>query len=241
VSNGATQAPLPGDESPPVVSLLRRARFATALRGFGPAGLLAMLLILAGTAVTPLFGALLVLLWAWQSRTPWSDLGFARPRTWSVTIAAGLLFGAAFKLMMKALVMPLFGADPVNRAFHYLAGNRAAIPAALFSFIFGAGFAEEIVFRGYFFERFYKRFGTGRAAKIATVLITSTLFAAAHYQGQGISGTEQAAVVGTVFAIILAITGRIWVLMFAHAAFDLTAYALIYWNLEARVAHFLFH
>jgi hypothetical protein len=29
-------------------------------------------------------------------------------------------------------------------------------------------------------------------------------------------------------------------LMVAHAAFDLTAIALIYWNLESDVAHFIF-
>ena len=29
-------------------------------------------------------------------------------------------------------------------------------------------------------------------------------------------------------------------LMFAHAAFDLTALATIYWNLESEVAHLFF-
>jgi hypothetical protein len=29
-------------------------------------------------------------------------------------------------------------------------------------------------------------------------------------------------------------------LMFAHAAFDLTAVAIIYWNLEREVAHLIF-
>lgn len=29
-------------------------------------------------------------------------------------------------------------------------------------------------------------------------------------------------------------------LMFAHAAFDVTALAIIYWDLEADVAHFFF-
>jgi hypothetical protein len=28
--------------------------------------------------------------------------------------------------------------------------------------------------------------------------------------------------------------------MIAHAAFDLTAYAMIYWNLESDVAHLIF-
>jgi hypothetical protein len=38
---------------------------------------------------------------------------------------------------------------------------------------------------------------------------------------------------------IFAITGRIWMLM-AAPAFGLTALAMIYWKLEARVAHLIF-
>ena len=51
---------------------------------------------------------------------------------------------------------------------------------------------------------------------------------------------EQATVVGLVFGTIFAITGRIFMLMCAHAAFDLTALAMIYWNLESKVAHLVF-
>lgn len=47
-------------------------------------------------------------------------------------------------------------------------------------------------------------------------------------------------IVGLVFGAIFAGTRRIWLLMCAHAAFDLTALGLIYWNLEADVAHFIF-
>jgi hypothetical protein len=36
------------------------------------------------------------------------------------------------------------------------------------------------------------------------------------------------------------VTGRLWTLIVAHAAFDVTAVLLIYWNLEADVAHLLF-
>jgi hypothetical protein len=35
-------------------------------------------------------------------------------------------------------------------------------------------------------------------------------------------------------------TGCLWPLMVAHAAFDLTAIAIIYWNIEPQVAHFFF-
>ena len=54
------------------------------------------------------------------------------------------------------------------------------------------------------------------------------------------AGVEQATIVGLVFGTIFAVTGRIWMLIVAHAAFDLTALAMIYWNLESTVAHLVF-
>ena len=50
---------------------------------------------------------------------------------------------------------------------------------------------------------------------------------------------EQATISGLVFGTIMAVTGRIWMLMCAHAAFDLTAYAIIYWDVESAVAHLI--
>jgi membrane protease YdiL (CAAX protease family) len=214
--------------------------FTAALRGFGPLGILAILLILFGNVVFIPFSAVLVLVWARWSRTPLSKLGFVRPGNWFVSLAIGIAFGIAFKFLMKVLVMPLLGADPVNHAYHYLEGNRAAIPGTLYALIVGAGFGEETLFRGYMFERLGKLLGAGIGAKIVIVLITSTLFGFAHYSVQGLAGVEQATIVGLVLGGIFALTGRIWLLMFAHAAFDLTAYAIIYCGLETRVAHLIF-
>jgi membrane protease YdiL (CAAX protease family) len=66
------------------------------------------------------------------------------------------------------------------------------------------------------------------------------LFGLAHYFEQGIPGVQQATIVGLAFGTIFAVTGRIFMLMIAHAAFDLTALAMIYWNLETTVAHLIF-
>ncbi len=79
-----------------------------------------------------------------------------------------------------------------------------------------------------------------RGAKASIVLLTATWFGLDHYAVQGLAGTEQATIVGLVFGAIVAVTGRIWMLMVAHAAFDLTAVAMIYWNLESDVAHLVF-
>jgi membrane protease YdiL (CAAX protease family) len=142
---------------------------------------------------------------------------------------------------MKAIVMPLLGADPINQAYHYLVGNRAALPGMLFSMIVSAGWGEETVFRGFLFERLGRLFGHRTGAKTAIVLITATVFGMAHYLEQGLPGVQQGVIVGLVFGTVYAITGRLWVLMCAHAAFDLTALAIIYWDLETAVARLIFH
>jgi len=213
---------------------------AASLRGFGPIGLFAVIVILAGNGIMAPLSAVLVLLWVRLSRTPWEDIGYVRPSSWIRSLAIGIAFGVAFKLVMKAIVMPLLGADPINQAYHYLVGNRGALPGMLFAVTVGAGFGEETVFRGYMFERLGRLFGTTVGAKALIVLITSLVFGLAHYPVQGVAGAQQGAVVALVFGTIFAIRGRIFTLMAAHAAFDLTALAIIYWNLEADVAGF-FH
>lgn len=215
-------------------------RLAARLRGFGPIGILAILAILAGNLVVVPLSAVLVLVWTWWSRTPWREIGFVRPASWTASVATGVVFGSAFKILMKMIVMPLLGADPINQAYHFLVGNRAALPAALYAVIIGAGFGEETVFRGYMFERLGKLFGSGMGAKAVIVLFTAAWFGLVHYFVQGLAGTEQATIVGLVFGAIFAATGRIGMLMIAHAAFDLTALAIIYWNLGSMVAHLVF-
>lgn len=219
-------------------------RQAAELRRFGPLGIVAILLVLftgnifLGPVVVPV-GAILVMGWVRLSRTPWHEIGYVRPRNWIGSVALGLALGVALKFLMKAIVMPLFGADPINWAYHSWAGNRALLPAAIWACLV-AGWGEETVFRGYMFERFGKFFPPGVGAKIAIVLITSAWFGLGHYLNQGLAGTEQATITGLVFGSIFAFTGRIFMVMIAHAAYDLTALALIYWSLETRVAHLIF-
>lgn len=213
---------------------------AARLRGLGPVGILAILVVLAGNFLFLPLSAILVLAWARLSETPWRELGYVRPKSWVRTIAIGIVFGVALKLVMKAIVMPLLGAPPINEAFHFLAGNTAALPGMLWLIIVGAGFGEETVFRSYLFERFGKLFGESVGARILIVLLTSAWFGIIHYPFQGLPGAEQATIVGLIFGTIFAIKREIFPLMVAHVAFDLTALALIYWDVETAVAHFIF-
>jgi uncharacterized protein len=215
-------------------------RIAAHLQGFGPLGILAILIILAGNFLVAPLSAILVLVWARLSRTPWREIGYVRPKSWIGSVAIGIAFGCAFKLLMKAIVMPLLGAPPINQAYHFLAGNTAALPGMVFTLIIVAGFGEETVFRGWMFERFGKLFGPSAWARTFIVLLTSIWFGLLHYKEQGLAGVEQAVITGLVFGTIFAIRRRIFMLMVAHTALDITAVAIIYWNLESEVAHLIF-
>src|SRR3989441_57952 len=141
-------APGPHRVSSPTGENESAVSLAARLRGFGPLGILAMLAIpLVGNYPVPPLGAILVLLWVQWSRTPWRDIGYVRPKSWTRDLAVGVACGIAFKLLMKALVMPLLGAPPINQAYHYLTGNRAALPGAVYLLIAGGGFGEETVYR----------------------------------------------------------------------------------------------
>jgi membrane protease YdiL (CAAX protease family) len=214
---------------------------ARSLRGFGPFGVLsALVILLVGNFPFAPMSAILVLLWRRQSRTPWHEIGFVRPGSWAATAVLGIAFGIALKLVLKAIAMPLLGAPAVNDAYHYLVGSRAALPGAIYLMIVGGGFGEETVYRGFLFERLDKLFGLHAGARAATVLLSSALFSLAHFPVQGLAGSEQALFTGLAFGTMMATQGRIWLPMFAHAAYDLTALAIIYFGLEEPIAHLVF-
>lgn len=226
--------------SPDTTTVPAADSFADALKGFGPIGVAAMLVIVATGPMFEPLGGILALAWAWRSRTPWWEIGYVRPRRWVRTVASGVVLGIALKLVLKAIVMPMLGAPAINPVYHYLAGNRQALPGMLFTVTVGAAFAEETVFRGFLFERLGKLLGRTIAAKTAIVLFTSALFGLIHYPGQGLAGAQQATITGLSFGTIFAVTGRLWMPIIAHAAFDVAAVLIIYWDLEASVARFVF-
>ena len=213
-------------------------RLAARLRGFGPTGVLAIAAILLLGNLGPIpAGGLLVLLWARLSETPLRALGFVALRSWPRTVLLAAAAGIVLKLALKAIVMPLVGADPVNWPYHYLQGNTAALPGILLTVVVGGGFGEETVYRGLLFERFGHAWGEGSVARAATIALTTTLFALAHYPDQGLPGVEQAVVTGGVLGTVFAARRQLWLVVIAHAAFDVTAVVLIYAGWEERVAH----
>jgi len=214
------------------------ASIRSSLRGFGPVGIITIIVIL---AAGNLAGAALVLVWASVSSTRWRDLGFVRPPHGAIDLVIALVAGVLFKILMKALVMPLLGFGAVNSTYHYLAGNTTALLVTLLWVIVGGGFGEELIWRGFLFERLGAFLRPRAHAKLVIVVVTSILFALAHYWDQGLPGAAQATITGLVFGATYARIRTISPVMVAHAAFDVTAVLMIYWNLEKPIAHLLLH
>ena len=211
--------------------------FSSALAGFGLLGTIATIaILLAGNVIGPI----LALLWALVTHTPWRRLGFRRPESVISTLATGILCGIILKLLLKAVVMPLLGFTAINTAYQFLVGNRAALPGMLTAVILEAGLGEEIVWRGFLFERFHTLMPAVRLRRAAALLTSALLFGLAHLHDQGLAGATQAVMTGLVFGGLFIVAGQLWLPIVAHAAFDVTAVLLIYWNLESSVGHAIF-
>lgn len=213
---------------------------AAALRGFGPVGLLAIVVVFLGNGLFAPMSAILALAWARLSKTPFADLGFRRLRSWLPPVALGLAGGVVLKLLFKSLLMPALGAPPVNAQFAHLTGNAAALPAMILWILFGAGFGEETIYRGYLFERLRCLLGAQPIVLAAIVPLTSLAFGAVHLAAQGPFGAAQAFLLGLLLGTTYARTKSLWLPIALHASFDLTALALIYTRTERAVATYFF-
>jgi len=185
--------------------------------------------------------ALIVLGWTRTAGRPFSSLGLTRYRPGlALSVIAGFVFGALFKLATKAIVMPLLGAPAVNQTYHYLAGNPGALPGIIALVLVSGAFGEEVVYRGFLFDRARASWGSSTVTLVNALMISTVLFAASHYADQGWPGVALATVTGLTFGCLYAWRNELWTPMAAHAGFDLAAVMMIYWNWEAPVAHWIF-
>jgi membrane protease YdiL (CAAX protease family) len=216
-------------------------RVAASMKGFGVLGSISFVLIAAAALLGPAIAAVFILVWAWLSYTPVSEIGLKKPKSWVSAIVIGVIFGVALKLLLKSVVLPYFGAPETNAAFQGLRGDTKAFLIWIVQVFVLVGFAEELLFRGYLINRLLLIFGQNAGAKTLTVLISAFIFGIAHWSGQQFWGSLQGGIVGLVFASAYMLNGeRLVSLIVAHTAFDVFALWIIYAGQEERFAHLVF-
>lgn len=211
------------------------------LSGTGPVGASGVVVVFLGMLLlTPIVGSILVLIWARVARVPFSEIGFVRPPSWLRSVVYGVFLGVGLKLAMKALVLPALGAEAVNQRYHFVQGNlQAALGLAAYGLV--AAFTEETLFRGYLFERIGAWLGKEWLGATAAVVLSSAVFGILHFQ-QGRLGITNATIVGLVTGVVyLANKRRLFLLMVAHATFDIASFVIIYFGLEQTLGTLIFH
>ena len=210
----------------------KTAAGGTRLRGYGPVGWLAFVGIYIASVLIPPVGTLLVLLWTRLSRTPWAKVGLARPKSWLGTIIAGVLLALVLRALTTYVVGPLLDAPSENPAFKHLRGNTAALPMAILMLGFVNAFGEELVMRGFFYERLIGLFGDSFKALTFIVLLTSLIFGIGHYPLQGAYGAAHAFLLGLAFGVLYLRSGTIWLPAATHGAYNLIGLTLLYFGLR---------
>lgn len=199
-----------------------------------------ILILISGLSIA-IIGCSLLLLWRKFSQTPYKKLGLYRPDSWIKTFVYGILLGIIIKLIFSILIMPLMGHTPgFYGTFDFLKGNIQY--AILFSFyvIIVGGFSEELIFRGFLFYQYEKHIGNTLVHKIIMVVSTSLIFGIPHFYLGGL-GVIQSILVGSIYGIMYLINKKnLWMVMIAHAVFDLVAIYIIYNDLSVYFNELVF-
>ncbi len=131
------------------------------------------------------FSAAVVLLAAWiclrAEGTGFASMGLGWSRRWAAQAAGGVALGVAL-MALTAVVGRAFG------AFHWVrtpGGGSGGLLLGLWLYA-AVAFNEELLFRGYAFFRL-----KDGAGALPAILVTSALFAAAHWDNPGMSGVTR--------------------------------------------------
>jgi uncharacterized protein len=201
------------------------------------------ILILAGVGMYALgylsFPILPLFLLAWISlrlrHMRWRDVGLRRPEKWLPTIGLALLVGFSYQMLDILVIAPLLerltGEGLDISIFNTLQGNPLLLMIFLAISWTEAAFIEEMIFRGYLFNRISDLVGSERFGSIVALFGTSLLFGIAHAY-QGITGVVDTFLGGLVLGLLYLHAKRnLWLPILTHGIVDTVGFLLIFFGL----------
>jgi membrane protease YdiL (CAAX protease family) len=164
----------------------------------------------------------------------WSSIGFSWPERAGRAILIGCIAGILMELFAVFVTTPIisgfFGVEPDVSDLKDVQGNLMMLLIFLaLSWLLG-GFGEELCFRGFLMARLARIFGQGRAAWIASLVLSSALFGWGHTE-QGPSGWVQEGLSGFLLGVLfLANKRNLTVPIVAHGISNTVALVFIYFG-----------
>lgn len=162
----------------------------------------------------------------------WQALGLRIPNSRGEWLKLPLLTIAAMAgtaVVALVIILPLFGQPGGAGSFDFLRGNFVAFAAFMILVVWGtAAIGEELIFRGFVFDRLDKLLGGTRASALAAAVLQAALFGLAHAY-QGVPGIVMTGLIGLVMALVY-LAGKRWLLpiILAHGLIDTIAIVQLY-------------
>ena len=166
----------------------------------------------------------------WPTRL--APLGLGRPTSWRRTILGGVVLGVVLELIGLGLlfyVLPRFGVPlPDYSRFEEIRGNIPMLMVFLTVSWTTAGFAEEVIWRGFVMGRLAWLLGDAQRTWIVSLLGTSLIFGGLHaYQGP--TGIVMTGVVGFLFGVAYLYNGRnLWLPIIAHGLNNTISFLILF-------------
>jgi len=167
-------------------------------------------------------------------RVGWRGVGFARYRSWALTLALGVGLGAASEVFQLVATQPLLtrllGRQPDLSTFRMINGNLMYALAGLALIWTLAAFGEEMVWRGYVLNRVADLGHRTRGAWIFAVVVVGAVFGYCHSY-QGLTGIIEEGTAGLMLTAMYLGTGRnLAVPIIAHGVADTIDLVMLYFG-----------
>jgi membrane protease YdiL (CAAX protease family) len=162
----------------------------------------------------------------------WKHVGFNLNQSILKLFVIGLMVGMAMEALelfaTQPLLTKLLNKGPDLDELHPLIGNTQLLTIGIVLAWLLAAFGEEMVWRGYFLNRFGEIFGRSTSAWVGAAILVSLLFGLAHFP-QGPTGVIENIIDGAILAGVYFATGRnLWAPIIAHGIQDTVDVLLIY-------------
>ncbi len=176
--------------------------------------------------------ALLIILGMWilKGGKP-TELGLARPRSWSRTILIAILVVAVIKAVAFLLgyIFEATGLQPPDLSTHETTHQDLNRLILLLTISWTtAGFGEELIWRGFLIGRVSRLFSESRTGWLIGLLSSSLLFALLHAY-QDVPGMISTGIVGLILGSAYLIFNRnLWISIIAHGLTNSISFILLY-------------
>ncbi|GLV59552.1 hypothetical protein KDH_63780 [Dictyobacter sp. S3.2.2.5] len=167
---------------------------------------------------------LVIMALLWLRGSSWSQMGLRTPRQWRSTILYGLIGGLVLfglsTLVVSPIITSLIHTSPDTAVFNSVRGDPTQLFTTLINIWSTVAFGEELIYRGYLFNRIADLFGGEGGGWTIALFGQAIIFGSAHAY-QGLAGVLLTGSYGFLSGLLYLLYKRnLWPCVIAHGLID---------------------